>query len=291
MTRHLLSLDRLTSDELLQLADRAKTLSDLWAENRSPQSLTSKKVALIEDDSGWRNPSALDLGVHALGGLCTRVPVSLMGGEATEDLAAYLANWFDLIAIRTPQIRHLQKLADHSSIPVLNLRTRTNHPCETLGDLSYLRGARGSWEGLTIVAVAPVGNILNSWIEAARVLPIKVIQVYDYDYLLEPSSLIEDQIEATDSMSAIAEADVLITDCWPKDGNAELLRRYQVSAARLDEAKPGCTFIPCPPVTRGQEVKADAMLHPAYQSPAAKAYLLHAQNAYLEWALGDQTAD
>jgi ornithine carbamoyltransferase len=36
-------------------------------------------------------------------------------------------------------------------------------------------------------------------------------------------------------------------------------------------------------VTRGQEVTADAMSHTTCQSTMAKAFLLHAQNALLEW--------
>jgi len=42
-------------------------------------------------------------------------------------------------------------------------------------------------------------------------------------------------------------------------------------------------FLLCPPVRRGQEVTAEAMEHPLCQSRAAKAFLLHAQNARMEW--------
>ncbi len=250
-----------------------------------PQSLSGRRIGLIVDDSGWRNTSALDLGIQSMGGHCVKLPISFDGGETLEDLSGYLANWVDLAAVRTPLLQRLRTFADAAPFPVMNLRTKANHPCETLGDLSYLLARRGSIEGLTVVAVAPTGNILQSWVEAARVLPLRLIQLYDSNYLMGEEEAAGDNIEVTDSMSAMREADVVITDCWPKDGSAARLRSYQVTAELLDSIRPEGVFIPCPPVSRGQEVSEEAMTHPSFAATAAKAYLLHAQNAYLEWAL------
>jgi len=61
-------------------------------------------------------------------------------------------------------------------------------------------------------------------------------------------------------------------------------RRWQGTEAVLDGSR--AVFLPCPPVTRGQEVSAGAMLHPRCRVVEAKAWLLHAQNAVLEWSLG-----
>ena len=51
----------------------------------------------------------------------------------------------------------------------------------------------------------------------------------------------------------------------------------------LDRLREDAIFLPCPPVTRGREVTGEAMEHPLCQSRAAKAFLLHAQNALMEW--------
>jgi ornithine carbamoyltransferase len=45
----------------------------------------------------------------------------------------------------------------------------------------------------------------------------------------------------------------------------------------------GAISLPCPPVRRGEEVTAGAMEHPLCRSRIAKAFLLHAQNALMEW--------
>jgi ornithine carbamoyltransferase len=81
----------------------------------------------------------------------------------------------------------------------------------------------------------------------------------------------------------LRDADVIITDCWPNGAHDDQLARYRISAALLDTCRRDAIFLPCPPVTRGQEVTADAMGHATCQSTVAKAYLLHAQNALLEW--------
>jgi hypothetical protein len=49
------------------------------------------------------------------------------------------------------------------------------------------------------------------------------------------------------------------------------------------------SILPCTPVARGQKVTTDAMTHPVCQSRAAKAFLLHAQNALLEWIVSANT--
>lgn len=76
-----------------------------------PKSLEGRRVALIVDDGGWRNTTAFDLGIQAMGGICTQVPVTLGGREAIGDLAGYLDNWFDMIVIRTPELASLRELA------------------------------------------------------------------------------------------------------------------------------------------------------------------------------------
>jgi ornithine carbamoyltransferase len=67
--------------------------------------------------------------------------------------------------------------------------------------------------------------------------------------------------------------------------NEQQMLEYQISTSVLEKCHPDVIFLPCPPVSRGKEVTADAMRHPACQSAAAKAYLLHAQNALLEWVV------
>lgn len=216
-----------------------------------------------------------------MGGICVQPPIRFNVSEATADLAEYLDNWFDILVVRTRELATLHELASNATAPVVNARTRSNHPCETLGDLAYVRCKRGHLDGLKIVGVAPDANILRSWIEASIALPIEVTQAYPADWHIR--DIASPRFAASTDLDALHEADVIITDCWPDGAHHDQLGQYRISAQFLDKCRSDAIFLPCPPVTRGQEVTTDAMTHFACQSTVAKAYLLHAQNALLEW--------
>lgn len=275
--RDLLALDDLAAETILALLARARAMRESWAARRMPQALAGRRVALVVDDYGWRNTTAFELGIVAMGGICARAPVTLAGREAVEDLAAYLDNWVDGIAIRTPELDALRALAAAACAPVINARTRRNHPCETLGDLAFLADLRGGLRPMKVAAVAPMANILASWVEAARVLPIELVQV-------GPRAWHAPGLRASEDMGELHDADAIITDCWPGDAEPAALLPWQVTEAVLNASR--AVFLPCPPVTRGQEASAGAMRHPSCRVVEAKAWLLHAQNAVLEWSLG-----
>ncbi|UIK04274.1 ornithine carbamoyltransferase [Neorhizobium galegae] len=273
----------LPTEAVLAILKRAGELGEAWRERRMPKSLEGRRVALIVDDGGWRNTTAFDLGIQTMGGICTHVPASLGGREAVADLAGYLDNWFDMIVVRTPELASLRELAANARAPVINARTRSNHPCETLGDLAYVRAKRGGIDGLKIAGVAPDANILRSWVEASISLPIEVVQVYPDDWHVSDPALLNPNFRLSTDMRELEDADVIFTDSWPSGVAEGEVADYRISAEVLDRCRLDAIFIPCPPVARGQEVTADAMAHPACQSAAAKAFLLHAQNALMEW--------
>jgi len=268
---------------ILSLIDCAQSLATAWDDRNMPRSLSGKRVALIADDSGWRNTTAFDLGVQAMGGICVQAPIKFNVHEGTADLARYLDNWFDILVIRTRELSTLKEVASIAKAAVVNARTRSNHPCETLGDLAYIQSKRGSIEGMKVVGVAPDANIFRSWAEASISMPLQVRQVYPEQWHVNDGSLVGPNFAASTDLAELLDADVIVTDAWPSEANEEQMLEYQISTSVLEKCRPDVIFLPCPPVSRGKEVTVDAMRHPACQNAAAKAYLLHAQNALLEW--------
>ncbi|WP_137132032.1 ornithine carbamoyltransferase [Rhizobium sp. FY34] len=283
-TRDFLEFHSLPIDTLTSLLERAEQLAADWDSHTMPQTLKGKRIGLIVDDTGWRNTAAFDLGAKAMGGVVVQPPISFNTRETTADLAGYLDNWFDLLVVRTKELATLKELAAAMQAPVINARTRSNHPCETLGDLAYVRKIRGSLDTLKVVGIAPDANILRSWVEASKTLPINVVQVYPERWHVTDPALININFEVSQDIHHVLEADVIVTDSWPTDAHDAELINYQVTAAVLNECKSNAIFLPCPPVARNQEVTADAMEHSSCQSRQAKAFLLHAQNALMEWA-------
>ncbi|WP_132568100.1 ornithine carbamoyltransferase [Rhizobium sullae] len=283
--KNFLEFHQLSPDVVESIIDRANLLASAWDDRRMPQSLQGKRVALVVDDSGWRNTTAFDLGVQAMGGICVDVPISFNSREAITDLAGYLDNWFDILVVRTKELSTLRELSANAEAPVVNARTRSNHPCETLGDLAYVKAKRGTLDDLKVVGVGPDANIFRSWVEASISLPIQVVQVYPEKWHVRDPALLNANFSVSSDMKEVLDADVIITDSWPTGVTSTELTDFQISRSVLDTIRRDVIFLPCPPVARGQEVTDDAMRHPTCQSRAAKAFLLHAQNALLEWII------
>ena len=280
MPRDLLALNDLDWSDIEAIAARARDYAGYWAERRMPQALAGKRIALVVNDDGWRNTTAFDLGIQAMGGISAAAPMRLDRREEIGDLAAFLDNWVDAVVARTPELATLRALAAAMGAPVINARTRANHPCETLGDLAYHQSRHGTIRGLKVAVVAPDANILGSWIEAAESGEIEVVQIYPAKW--RASAPGNRGFRASDDMGELRGANIVVTDCWPQDGDEDVLSPFQVTAERLDALDPNAEFLPCPPVHRGREVSADAMRHPTCRVIEAKAFLLHAQNAALE---------
>ena len=194
------------------------------------------------------------------------------------------------------------RLAQSTRVPVVNARTSFNHPCEILGDLAYVRQQRGSLERLRVAFIGEATNIGHSWFEAAARFPIHVVQVCPKGYEVKKEFLQKIAQEANgevavshDLPSAVADADVIYTDCWPARDTDEdhrrvsdLFRQYQVTERVLMASSRKVIFLPCPPVHRGEEVSEGAMNSPACRVYEAKEYLLHAQNALLATLLNSR---
>lgn len=285
--RALLRLTDLPRVRLEALLDRALALSRRWEARDMPRSLDGVRLGLIVEERGWRNPVAMALGARAMGALVETLPAGMTQSDPPSDLGPYLANWFDALAVRAPDPGWLEALAGAFPGPLLNLRTRANHPFEILGDLAFLRACGRDLAGLRVAVVAPRGNILASWVEAAQALGVAVVQVFDEPFHLvaPPSAALPDGVSCTQDMSVLAEVDAIVTDRWPGVGPARDFAAWRVTGAVLDACRPGTVFIPCPPVARGEEVDEAAMGHRSQAAHRAKAFLMHVQLAFLEGAL------
>ncbi len=294
--RHFISLLDFSTEELTGILDRADYMAKAWQENRMPANLVHEQVGLWFYGQGFRNRVAFDLGLQAMGAKVSYIPGELGVHEPIEDIGQYLSNWFTLLVVRAKRQEDLLYLAETSSIPVINARTNISHPCEIMGDLQFLRRYRGTLEELKLLFVGEVTNLCMSWFEAAVKFPISVIQVAPEGYEADPALLEElnqkavGRITTTNSLEeGIENTDVIYTDCWPKGDNTEEEERirkeflpYQITKKHLGYLSKQGVFLPCPPVTRGQEVSCDAMESELCKNHQAKNYLLHSQNAIAE---------
>ena len=293
--KHFIEITDFTTDELNQILNRADQLRDYWHTNRMPQTLHDQRIALWFWGNGFRNRMAFEVGARAMGADVAFIPGELGVHEPIQDIGHYLRNWFSLIVIRARNHEELVSVAQDVSVPTINARTNYNHPCEIIGDLQYIRSVRNSIDGLRVVFVGEVTNLCMSWLEAAVRFPISVVQVAPNEYLLPKNTAKKLNMNAigeistsTDLHAAISkDTELIYTDCWPKTDDFERIKKlflpYQITEGILNQMNYNGLFLPCPPVTRGQEVTEESMVSEKCKNYDAKEYLLHSQNAIMEF--------
>ena len=290
-----ISLLDFSHEQLAHLLDRADILYEAWQQNQLPQSLANKRIGLWFYGNGFRNRLAFEIGAQALSGQVTYLPGELGKHEPLEDIGPYLENWSSMLVVRAAKHSNLTYLADHVSIPVINARTNLGHPCEIMGDLQFIRRQRGTLDELRVAFVGEPTNLYMSWLEASVRFPIHVTQIAPEGYLADEQTIAEYNSQAmgsadtTTDLSAIEGVDLIYTDCWPKSEQADVREAiksaflpYQITANHIINMKESGVFLPCPPVTRGEEVSDEAMRSPHCMNYEAKAFLLHSQNAIME---------
>jgi len=295
--RNFIEFSNLNQTEINTILDRADFLQQCWKVNKMPQTLAAKKIALWFLGQGFRNRVAFEIGARSMGADVSFIPGELSVHEPLQDVTHYLNNWFSMLVIRCRSHDDLQKVIADSDVPIINARTNYNHPCEIMGDLQYIRQKRKSLYGLKVVFIGEVTNLCMSWFEAAKVLPIEVIQIGPKQYLWDAEAVSSfnsssvGKVSVSDTLDGCLSnaTDVLYTDCWPKDGEKEIVRKtfspYQITEDIVNRINPDGFFLPCPPITRGEELSAVAANHPLCCDYQAKEYLLHAQNAIMEFCV------
>src|SRR5437867_384455 len=163
MTRHLLSMDDLSPEELADLLDLAARVKANPAAYED--SLRRKAVALIFEKPSTRTRVSFEVAVSSTGGH----PVSLSSselqlgrGETIEDTGRVLSRYVDAVVLRTFGQERLEALARTATVPVVNALSDFEHPCQCMADLLTIREAKGRTNGLTLAFVGDGNNVANS---------------------------------------------------------------------------------------------------------------------------------
>src|ERR1700692_4000961 len=133
--RNFLTGDELSAAELDALLGRAL---ELKAAPLSSQALAGRSVALIFQKPSTRTRLSFEVGIHELGGhpvVLRSEELQLSRGESLRDTALVLSRPVAAIGLRTGPDAVVEELAEHSSVPVVNMLTARHHPCQALADL------------------------------------------------------------------------------------------------------------------------------------------------------------
>jgi len=304
MTRHFLTLQDLTRDELLGLIARAIELKRLRGAPAHPRPLSGKSVGVLLEKSSTRTRISFEVGVYELGGLPITLKlgdIQLGRGETIEDSARMFSRFLHAVVFRTSTHDRVKRLAEYSTVPVINGLCDLHHPCQILADLQTVQENLGHLEGVRVAWIGDGNNVAHSWIEAASIVGFELALACPKGY--EPDGEIlraaqrsaRGQVRLVDSVEAACrDADVVTTDVWVsmgQEGEAtarnDVFADHTVTAARMRLAAHNAIFLHCLPAHRGEEVAADVIDGPWSKVWDEAENRLHSQKALLELLLAD----
>ncbi len=296
--RHFLTLTDLSSNELKTLLQRAIELKAMHKKGEIYQPLKNKVLAMIFDKSSTRTRVSFEAGMAHFGGhaiFLSPRDTQLGRGEPIEDSARVLSSMADCIMVRTFEHKNAERLAEYSSVPVINGLTDDVHPCQLLADMQTYIEQRGDIQGRTVTWVGDGNNMCHSYMHAAKMLDFKLNITCPQGYEPDESFMKEtaDYVELIpDPLAACNQADLVVTDVWASMGQEEqqtqrieAFKPYQVNSSLMQTAKTDALFMHCLPAHRGEEVTADVIDSSQSVVWNEAENRLHAQKALLEFLL------
>lgn len=302
MIRHFLKDDDVTPAEQAEILQRALALKSAPYSQRPFAG--PKTVALIFDKTSTRTRVSFAVGVSDLGGvpLIIDSQTSQMGGkESVADTARVLGRQVSQIVWRTYSQAGLEEMAEYAGVPVINSLSDSYHPCQILADLLTILEHKGKLAGLKLAYVGDASNnMANSYLIGGATAGMNVAVAGPVGYLPDPGIVARaEKIAAStgasvevfgDPISAVRNADVVVTDTWismgqeaEKAARLEAFSGYTIDADLFGYAKPDAIFMHCLPAYRGYEVTADVIDSPRSVIWDEAENRLHAQKALMVW--------
>jgi ornithine carbamoyltransferase len=286
LPRHFLTGEELTAAELRRLVERAL---ELKADRLGSRALEGRSVALVFDRPSTRTRVSFEVGVYELGGRAVVLregELQLARGESARDTALVLSRMVHAVGVRTGPQTTLEELADHASIPVVNMLTREHHPCQALADLVTLRERFGALDGLKLAYVGDGNNVARSLLVIGAVAGVEVA-------VASPPELSLPDVPPLDPADAVRGAHAVYTDVWVSMGDEHdasrrrsLLAPYRLDERLLAQAREDAVALHCLPAHPGEEISEGVLYGDRSAVWDQAENRLHAQKALLELLVG-----
>ncbi len=276
--KDLLSLIEFSVDEIREILTIAQKVKKqrLIAD---PKILTNKSGVMIFEKPSLRTRITFETAIFELGGHPINLSADTIGmgkRETVADIARNLERWVHLIIARTYSHSTVEKLAEFSSIPVINALTDLFHPCQALAFAQTLRETIGDRKDVHVVFIGDGNNVCNSLMVLCAKLGYNFTVVCPPKY--KPHDKILKQCQeiaqlsgcvlsvTNDIFDAVKHATIVYTDVWTSMGQEEEteLRKknflqYQVNQSVLSHAPAEVLISHCLPAHRGEEITSDVL--------------------------------
>ena len=294
--RHFLQMSDFSSEEYAYLFERTRIIKDRFKRYELYHPLRDRTLAMVFEKNSTRTRVSFEAGMNQLGGsaiFLTSEASQISRGEPVEDLARVVSRMVDVVMIRTFHQHVVEKFAEYSRVPVINGLTDDHHPCQVLADIFTFVEQRGDIKGKIVTWVGDANNMLNSWLQAAKVLGFTVHASTPPGYQIPDAMLAQADGHVrvfADPLEAARGSHLVTTDVWTSMGfEAENEARKKAFADWcVDEemmalADSSALFMHCLPAHRGEEVTAGVIDGPQSVVWDEAENRLHAQKALLEY--------
>jgi ornithine carbamoyltransferase len=247
-------------------------------------------VALLFEKPSTRTRVSFEAGIVELGGhpmVLRANELQLTRGESLRDTALVFSRHVAAIGLRTGSEERLAGLAEHATVPVVNMLSPLHHPCQALADLMTLREAFGALEGRVLAYVGDGNNVARSLALVGALAGVRVRVAAPAGFQLDPGTgaeLLDDPAAAVDG------ADAVYTDVWVSmsddeataDRRREALAPYRLDEALLARAAPHAVALHCLPAHPGEEITEGVLYGDRQRIWDQAENRRHAQKALLE---------
>jgi len=276
MKKDLLSIADLSKNEILHLFELSDYLRNLLKRPRLYHPLRGKTLGMLFRKPSTRTRLSFEVGMHQLGGYAiflSSQDLQLGRGETIEDTGKIFSRYVDAIMMRTFDQEEVVKMAQSSSIPVINGLTDLLHPCQALSDYYTLWKRKIDLETIKFVYVGDGNNVCNSLLLGAAQLGINIVVSNPKGYdpnpkIMEITKKIGNGkiVVQRDPLKAVQKADIVYTDVWTsmgkepeKNTRKRIFQPYQVNENLLRRAKKDALVMHCLPAHRGEEITSEVM--------------------------------
>jgi len=188
-------------------------------------------------------------------------------------------------------------LAEHASVPVINMLTAEHHPCQALADLLTLRERFGRLDGLKLAYVGDGNNVASSLMLLGAKAGVEVAVATPEQLAPDPQVAQVAGAAATgagsvtlteDPAAAVEDAAAVYVDVWVSMGDEDadarrrLLEPYRLDDALLAGARSDAVALHCLPAHPGEEITEGVLYGPRSAVFDQAENRLHAQKALLE---------